>query len=207
METMPPKVKAPGKGRDAVNGLLFKAATVIVICYMAETVIMLLLARFNLENSAIAPVLYSLAIILVMTPFIYLLFIKPAKRELEEKKALSASLEKTNRMLLTVSNCNQALVRATDGQQLMDDVCRILAETGGYRMAWIGIAENDAEKTVRPAAYGGHNEGYVETLDITWADTERGQNPVGIAIRTGKPAVVRKIADDAHFLSGGGGGG
>jgi hypothetical protein len=34
-------------------------------------------------------------------------------------------------------------------------------------MAWIGYAENDADKTVRPMASAGFETGYLETLNIT----------------------------------------
>jgi len=39
------------------------------------------------------------------------------------------------------------------------------------------FAEDDEGKTVRPVAYSGFEEGYIDTLKITWADTERGHGP------------------------------
>ena len=69
-------------------------------------------------------------------------------------------------------------------------------------MRWCGsaIAENDENKTVRPVAHAGFEEGYLETLRITWADSERGRGPTGTAIRTGQPSMCRNMLTDPAFL-------
>jgi PAS domain S-box-containing protein len=103
-----------------------------------------------------------------------------ASREAEEE------LARLNRALRAISDANQAIVRANDGQKLLTDVCRIMCEVVGYRLAWIGTVEHDEAKSVRPVAWYGDNNGYLTTANITWADTERGHGPTGIAARTGK---------------------
>jgi PAS domain S-box-containing protein len=66
-------------------------------------------------------------------------------------------------------------------------------------MVWIGYAEDDEEKSVRPVASAGFEQGYLETLKITWADTERGRGPTGMTIRTGKPSGCRNMLTDPQF--------
>ena len=44
----------------------------------------------------------------------------------------------------------------------MQDVCKIIVEDCGYRMIWIGFAEEDENKTVRPVASAGFEEGYIK---------------------------------------------
>jgi PAS domain S-box-containing protein len=117
----------------------------------------------------------------------------------EALEARARQLEASNRALRTLSDCNQALVRAADEQTLLNDICRIIVEAGGYRMAWVGFAEHDEAKTVRPAAQGGYEAGYLETLNLTWADAERGRGPTGTAIRTGQPVAARSILTDPAF--------
>jgi PAS domain S-box-containing protein len=102
----------------------------------------------------------------------------------------NAEMRELNRTLKMISECNQAVVRARDEMSLLRDVCRIIIEIGGYLMAWIGFAEQDEEKTVRPVAHYGHEDGYLEKVKISWADTEFGRGPTGRAIRTGKPAFA-----------------
>jgi PAS domain S-box-containing protein len=118
--------------------------------------------------------------------------------DITERKQTEDNLARLNRTLQTLYRCNQALVHATDEYELLQAVCRILVEVGGLRMAWVGYRELDLEKTVRPVARAGYDQGYVESVKATWADTERGQGPVGIALRTGKPWWAKNIQTDAH---------
>jgi len=118
--------------------------------------------------------------------------------DITERKQTEDNLARLNRTLQTLYRCNQALVHATDEYELVQAVCRILVEVGGLRMAWVGYLELDLEKTVRPVARAGYDQGYVESAKATWADSERGQGPVGIALRTGKPCWTKNIQTDAH---------
>ncbi|MFH1702465.1 MAG: GAF domain-containing protein [Nitrospirota bacterium] len=126
--------------------------------------------------------------------------LQKAHDELERKvEERTVELKKINRALKTLSDCNQALVRITEESQLLNEICSIIVEIGGYRMAWVGFAEQDETKTVCPVANAGYEEGYLETLKITWEDTERGRGPVGTAIRTGELYVVRDILTDSSY--------
>ncbi len=108
-------------------------------------------------------------------------------------------LHRANRALRTLSAGSKAVMQAGTEAELLPNVCRAVVEEGGYRLAWIGYAEKDRQKTVRPMAQAGYEEGYLETLKITWADKKRGQGPTGAAIRTGQPALARDILTDPHF--------
>jgi len=122
-----------------------------------------------------------------------------AIRDITERKRAERELHRLNRALKTLSACNQALVRATEESELLRGVCGILVDGGGYCFAWVGYAEQDAAKTVRPVASAGFEEGYLDSLKITWADTDRGRGPTGTAIRTGERAMARNILQDPNF--------
>jgi len=117
--------------------------------------------------------------------------------ELVEKR--TAELARVNRMLKILSECNQAMVRAKEEDVLLQDICRIIVDMGGYPLVWVGMAEEDEDKTVRPVAQAGWEEGYLKRINISWADTERGRGPTGTAIRTGKPCIAHDIQSDPHF--------
>jgi PAS domain S-box-containing protein len=120
-------------------------------------------------------------------------------RDITERKKSESELFRVNLALKTISECNQSLVRAADEPSLLNEICRNLIEVGGYRLAWVGLAEDDATKIVRPAAQAGYEEGYLDNLKVTWADTERGQGPTGTAIRTGKVYICKNILTDPKF--------
>ncbi|WP_190272122.1 histidine kinase [Sideroxydans lithotrophicus] len=110
-------------------------------------------------------------------------------QDITERKHAEQTRQKLNRALVLVSECNALVIHADNEQSLLSDICRLTVESGGFLMAWIGFAEHDANKTVRPVAQTGYEEGYLESVNVTWADTERGQGPTGKAIRTMQTVV------------------
>jgi PAS domain S-box-containing protein len=112
-------------------------------------------------------------------------------RMAEEITWSQEALHRLNRELRAISNCNQVLVRAENEQALLNDICRIICDEAGYRMACVGYAENDDAKTIRPIAWAGTETGYLEQAKLTWADTEWGHGPAGMAIRSGESACIQ----------------
>lgn len=90
--------------------------------------------------------------------------------------------QRLTRALRILSKCNQVLVHVQNEQALLNEICQLVVDNG-YLMAWVGFADDDADKTVRPVAQSGTGEGYLAKARITWADTARGQGPTGTAIR------------------------
>ena len=84
--------------------------------------------------------------------------------DITEPKRMEETLRQASRALKAITECHQALIRATNETELLNEVCRIIVEVGGYRMAWVGYAEHDANKSVRPVAQTGFDDGYVEQL-------------------------------------------
>lgn len=109
-------------------------------------------------------------------------------------------LQQVNRMYRTISHCNHHLIRAEDEHSLTQDFCSVLVEEGGYRMAWVGYAENDEARSIRPIAYAGLEIGYLENLNLTWADTDSGSGPGARCIREQTVVVTRDIANDPQFV-------
>ena len=122
-------------------------------------------------------------------------------RDVSARKQAEAALQRTNRALRTLSECNQALARAGSETELLGEICELVVEFGGYRMAWIGYAEMDAEHGVRPVAQAGFDDGYLAAAKISWDDNEFGRGPTGTAIRERRTVVARDIARDPQFAA------
>jgi PAS domain S-box-containing protein len=103
------------------------------------------------------------------------------------------------RTLAMVTRCNEAILRAATEEDLYAEVCKVIVQEGGYRMCWVGLAEHDGQKTLRPVAHAGHEDGYLRDLDITWADEPRGRGPSGTAAREGRIVVGRDFASDPNL--------
>lgn len=113
----------------------------------------------------------------------------------------STELARVNRTLKTVSAGNRTLLRATGEMELLEAMCRVVVEIGGYRMAFVGYAMDDPRKSVVHVAAVGADDEFLRVLPDTWEDNEFGQTAIATAIRTGKPSVARNILTEAAFAS------
>jgi PAS domain S-box-containing protein len=120
-------------------------------------------------------------------------------QDITERKRAQAELLRVNRALRALSSCNEALMRATEESAWLDEVCGIIVAKAGYRFCWVGRAEHDEAKGVTAVAQAGVDEGYLKTINVTWADTERGRGPTGTCIRTGQMQIVKDTATDPRF--------
>jgi len=119
--------------------------------------------------------------------------------EVAERRRTEEQLRRVIRAHLALDHCNQAVIHATDEAALLQKICQTAVEAAGYRLCWVGYAEQDEAKTVRPMAQAGYEEDYLKTANITWADTERGQGPAGTAIRTQRPAIFQNALTAPRF--------
>jgi PAS domain S-box-containing protein len=119
--------------------------------------------------------------------------------DISEHKDAEEKLRRLNRNLIAISECNQALIRANDEQNLLNDICKIICDVAGYRMAWIGIVEQDEAKSVRPVAWGGSEQGYLSNIVISWADNEQGSDPTGTAVRSGRSVLIQDLSGDVSI--------
>ncbi len=110
-------------------------------------------------------------------------------QDITEHKHSEQTQVRLNRALKLLSDCNTALVHAVDESTLLKDICGLIVAEGGYRMAWVGYAEHDAEKSVRPVAQCGDESEYLSVIGIRWSDIEQGRGPTGTAIRTGQTDI------------------
>jgi signal transduction histidine kinase/ActR/RegA family two-component response regulator len=119
--------------------------------------------------------------------------------EVAERKRAEWNTTRLNRALRVLSRCNQALIREENEQKLVDAVCKIIVETGEYRMAWVGYCDIVQEKTIIPVASAGIVGSYLTDVCVSWDDSPTGQGPMGTAVRTGKPNVIGDTANDERF--------
>jgi signal transduction histidine kinase len=114
-----------------------------------------------------------------------------AQEAVRERDALlrhQAALDRMNRFYRTLSRVNETLVHAIEPEGLLHDVCRVLVETGGFSLAWIGEAEEGGRVTVRASA--GEAVGYLDGIVVRCNGSPAGMGPTGRALREGRPVVV-----------------
>ncbi|MFZ2267158.1 MAG: PAS domain-containing protein [Azonexus sp.] len=119
--------------------------------------------------------------------------------DISEQQQASTALNRQNRALRLMSGVAQALIRHDDEIEMLEEICSIALDVGGYRHAWIAQAVNNGEKGVRPLAGAGFTKDYLNSLKISWDDVPHGQGPTGRAIRTGLPVVIHDVLNDPAY--------
>jgi diguanylate cyclase (GGDEF)-like protein/PAS domain S-box-containing protein len=121
--------------------------------------------------------------------------------DLSERHSAERELQRLHRAQRMLGACNQALIRAEDEQGLLEQVCALCVEIGGYAMTWAGYAEQDPEGSVRPVAHAGPAEGFFDGLGVSWsADHPGGDGSIGRAIRGRELVVVEDIGRDPRVV-------
>jgi PAS domain S-box-containing protein len=115
-----------------------------------------------------------------------------------ERERAEAHLERLNRVLRTLGLATQALVRTSDESALLEAFCSVVVEPGAFLGAWVGYREEDTAGTIRPVAWAGPLEGYLDAISLSWNDEGRGSlGPAGTSIREGRTVVSLDVAADA----------
>ena len=109
-------------------------------------------------------------------------------------------IHKLNRVYAVLSNINQAIVRIHEPATLFKEICRIAVEEGGFRMAWIGMADS-ATGNVNPVASAGATGDYLEKVHIVLGDEARGNCPAGSALKAGGHFVCNDVENGPCMTS------
>jgi PAS domain S-box-containing protein len=120
-------------------------------------------------------------------------------RENRSRRRSEQRLIHLNRLYATLSRVGQTVITVRDRATLWQEVCRIAVAEGGFRMAWIGVPEQDG-KRIAPVCHWGHEEGYLSKLAISLPDPVRGYGPTASAVRTGIRFICNDIAQDVRML-------
>jgi PAS domain S-box-containing protein len=119
-----------------------------------------------------------------------------AVSDITERKLAEEELDRVNRVLAVVSQINQIVVRTREQNKLFAETCRIAVEYGKFRMAWVGLSD-EQDKMIKPVAWDGFEEGYLTRIKkISVLDIPEGRGPTGTAIREGKHFCCNDIAND-----------
>lgn len=118
------------------------------------------------------------------------------------EEATLHKLERNEWALSALSEAAAAFARADSVEILVKEVCEAIARQGPYLLAWVGKADDDADKTVKVLGGGGSAIGYIQNIRVSWSENSvAGAGPAGVAIRTGRTSVVVDSELDPGFMA------
>ncbi len=120
--------------------------------------------------------------------------------DITARKQSEVELHNASRALRAIGACNEAMFCSQNEADLLKAVCTLIVDIGEYRMSWIGYAQDDADKSVKPAALHGVEQGYLDDRRFSWDENSPvGRGPTGHAIRTGKPQINQNFLTNPNL--------
>lgn len=122
--------------------------------------------------------------------------------DLTSRRETELETARLNRALRMRSACNELLIRASDETELLNGICRLIVDIGGYRTAWVGYASDDKSKSITFLAHAGAEEigNYLSESKASWSEDEViGRGPAGRTIRSGEPTIIADLSRDASM--------
>ena len=117
-------------------------------------------------------------------------------RDITERSAAIARINRLTQLYAALSQCNQAIVRSSSEAELFPQICLDAVRFGGMKMAWIGMLD-EASGQIKPVAFYGDGSEYLTGIDIS-VDEGRpsGLGPTGVAIRENRPFWCQDFLHD-----------
>ena len=92
------------------------------------------------------------------------------ERDLVMAFRASGTHPQTYKALTALRRSARAMAFAVDEASYLNEVCKIVVDECEQSLAWIGFAQQTESKVIVPVAHAGFEEGYLETLRLTWSD-------------------------------------
>jgi diguanylate cyclase (GGDEF)-like protein len=120
--------------------------------------------------------------------------LKAAKAKSEQQRYdQEIRLQRLTRTYRMLSSTSSAILRLRNRMELLEEVCRIASEQGGYDRVVISLIDPDA-RTLRPRAWAGTDSVALRAADCVVLDTSPEPGMAEHAIRSGMPSIHNDLA-------------
>ena len=117
-------------------------------------------------------------------------------RDITEKKAVDLRIRQLSLLKAARTSCIEAIVHSSSKEELLPKICQMMVVQGGFKMAWIGVADV-VTGMVKPVYSHGTGTEYLSGIEIsTDGGTASGRGPTGTAIRENGLVCVDDFLSD-----------
>ncbi|UFS69969.1 GAF domain-containing protein [Geomonas sp. RF6] len=109
-------------------------------------------------------------------------------------KKAEKTILRLNRLYAVLSATNHAILHAADPVSVFREVCRLSVDVGGFRLAWVALAESSHGAATVAAASG--ETGYLDGIGLSLADDSEGMAPASTSIRHGNHYICNDFSTD-----------
>lgn len=123
-------------------------------------------------------------------------YIQGFVRDITHRKRLENEVARLSKVQTALRTAAGILLRAKSQDELYQGMCQVLVDAGGYRLASVALANDDAERSVRFVAAAGRDADYLQASAVTWDAGARSRGPTGAAILTGEVQINQDVASN-----------
>ena len=112
-------------------------------------------------------------------------------RDITQRKAHEAEIERLNRLHATLSQVNQTIARCQNREELFADIARVIVDTGRFKTAWIGWRAAGTQTLTRIA-----HRASDENPGLELPGWNHGCGMMAEALETGRPCLCNGAPTD-----------
>lgn len=116
--------------------------------------------------------------------------------DITARKIAEGQLARERRAHRVMAECGHILVLATEETAMLESMCRVAVESGGYNQAWIGLPTGDAKRPLHPVAHTGYGGDEPMSTAAPFSDDGRYQGIAAEAFASGETRIARDIANN-----------
>lgn len=119
--------------------------------------------------------------------------------DITERTRAEEKLKKLNRIYEVTSNINSTIVHTTEQDALFQEVCRVAVEDGKFRMAAVGLIDDESQ-SVKFVSTSGFIGDFLINMNIDLSGEASKNNPTTLAIETQEYCVSKDIENDQRMV-------
>ncbi|RYZ16985.1 MAG: PAS domain S-box protein, partial [Myxococcaceae bacterium] len=121
-------------------------------------------------------------------------------QDITEQRQASDKIRQLNHVYAVLSAISGLIVRVSDRQDLLEQTCRILIDTGHFSKAWIGLVDEGLEP-VRILAWAGAPDAFFTALQLQLSTGLKGlSGALAHVLETQQAVISNDIANDALVI-------
>jgi len=115
--------------------------------------------------------------------------------DVTEEYQLQQLLQRGNRALRAIHECDAKIAAAEDEPALLQAICDVVVKAG-YRMAWTGLLAADGA-SITLASIAGESQDYIDSLRQPLAEDPYRLRTIAAALQSGRPVVATDFRQEA----------
>ena len=117
--------------------------------------------------------------------------------DITSRRQIEHRLRRKTRMYDFLSHVNQAMVRSTDEQTLLDKVCEVAVDHGQFRKAWVALFDAPGSRQLHCEALAGDELPSADSLSFALLEQETEDALLDSALRHGRTFRTRDLSQIA----------